>query len=47
MRSIFLIDQRRRQLMNQAFEEYNKKTCVRFVPRSNEHSYVEMVNQNA
>lgn len=47
MKSIFLIDERRRGLMNQAFEEYRRKTCVRFIPRSNERDYVEMVNQNA
>jgi len=40
-------NQQRRQLMNQAFEQYNKHTCVRFVPRKSERNYVKMVNQNA
>jgi len=40
-------DSRRRTLMNQAMEDYHRKTCVRFRQRTNEYNYVLMVNQNA
>ena len=39
-------DAQRRTLMNNAMEEYRKKTCVRFVPRNCHRDYVRMVNQN-
>lgn len=34
------------QLIETAFSEYHRRTCIRFKPRSNEHDYISLVNGN-
>jgi len=41
------LDARRRQLMQNAMQDFHKVSCVRFVPRNNQRDYVRIVNQNA
>ena len=35
---------RDRALIEQAMEQYHRRTCIRFVPRSNEQDYISIVN---
>ncbi len=37
------LDSQRRQVVQQAINEYNKYTCIRFVPRTNEKNYVKFI----
>ena len=39
--SFFLhLGSRGRSVIQQAFDQYHKKTCLRFFPRKNERSYI-------
>lgn len=42
--SFFSLDKKSRILIAKAFQEFQNKTCIRFVPKSNEKDYIFIEN---
>lgn len=45
--SYTITDAHQMQMIETAFNEYHRRTCIRFKPRSAEHDYISIVNGNS
>ena len=43
LKDFFQIESSRRDVVRQAIAEYNKYTCIRWVPRTNQRNYVKFI----
>lgn len=45
--SYVVLDAHQMQMIETAFKEYHRRTCIRFQPRGSERDYISIVNGNS